>query len=140
MAFGFDLTDVGDLLSDVGSSIYETGTDLLSDVSLADAAAIGAVGASVYFQNESLKQQEQAMQDARDASEANLSNDPLSLSSADAVTVDIGESDIVTAEDYTDSENEKASNVGKVRKSIKSATPKSTRTKLTVPQKTGVQL
>lgn len=140
MSFGFDLSDVGDLLSDVGSSIYETGSDLLSDVSLSDAAAIGTLGASVYFQNESLKQQEKAMQDAREVAEASLSSDPLSLSSADAVTIDIGESDIVTAEDYADSESEKASNVGKVRKSIKSATPKSTRTRLTVPQKTGVQL
>ena len=141
MPFGFDLSDVGDLLSDVGSSIYETGTDLLSDVSLADAAAIGAVGASVYFQNENLKQQEQAMKDARDMAAQSSVSDPLSLASTEeAVTIDIGESDVVTAEDHAESEKEKASNVGKVRKRIKSTTPKKKRATLTVPQKTGVQL
>lgn len=141
MPFGFDLSDVGDLLSDVGSTIYEEGAELLSDLEVADVAAIGAVGASVYFQNEQLKQQEQAMKDARDAAAQSSKTDPISLASTEeSVTVDIGESEIVTAEDHAESEKEKASNVGKVRKRIKSTTPKKKRATLTVPQKTGVQL
>ena len=76
-----------------------------------------------------------------------MSEDPVSLSATpeaeDAITVDVGESDIVTEEDYEDSLEEADSNVGKIKKDKKkpnSASPKKERKKLLVPQKSGVQL
>lgn len=135
MAWGLD--SVGDLLSDIGSSVLDVGGDLLENVELSDVLAVGAVGASIYFQNEQLKQQEQALEDARARAEASLQDTPISLADAQAkeISVDIGESDIVTDEDVVKSEQERKSNVGKVRKKSIKASPKKEGKKLIVNQK-----
>lgn len=135
MAWGLD--SVGDLLSDIGSSVLDVGGDLLENVELSDVLAVGAVGASIYFQNEQLKQQEQALEDARARAEASLQDTPSGLADAQAkeISVDIGESDIVTDEDVAKSEQERKSNVGKVRKKSITASPKKEGKKLIVNQK-----
>ena len=135
MAWGLD--SVGDLLSDIGSSVLDVGGDLLENVELGDVLAVGAVGASIYFQNEQLKQQEQALEDARAKAEASLRETPIGLADAQAkeISVDIGESDIVTDEDVVKSEKERKSNVGKVRKKSITASPKKEGKKLIVNQK-----
>ena len=135
MALGLDA--VGDLLSDIGSSVLDAGGDLLENVELSDVLAVGAVGASIYFQNEQLKQQEQALEDARARAEEGLRETPISLADSQAkdISIDIGESDIVTDEDVVEDEKERRSNVGKVRNKSINASPKKEGKKLTVNQK-----
>lgn len=135
MAWGLD--SVGDLLSDIGSSVLDAGGDLLENVELSDVLAVGAVGASIYFQNEQLKQQEQALEDARARAEAGLRETPISFTDSQAkdISIDIGESDIVTDEDVVEDEKERRSNVGKVRNKSINASPKKEGKKLTVNQK-----
>ena len=123
---GWGLDSVGDLISDLGSSVLDIGGDLLENVELGDVLAVGAVGSSIFFQNEQLKQQEEALEDARKRAESSLTETPLGLADAQAkeISVDIGESDIVTDEDVVKSEAERKSNVGRVRKKSIKASPK----------------
>ena len=134
MAWGLD--SVGDLLADLGSTLVDTGADLLENIELGDALAVGAVGASIYFQNEQLKQQEEALEDARKRAEQSLTETPIGLADAQAkdISVDIGDSDIVTDDDVTKSEEERKSNVGKVRKKSITTSPKKEGKKLIVNQ------
>lgn len=134
MAWGLD--SVGDLLADLGSTLVDAGADLIENVELGDVLAIGTVGASIYFQNEQLKQQEEALEQARRDAEQSLTETPPSLTEAQApaLSVDIGESDIITDEDVVKDEAERKSNVGKVRKKSIKASPKKEGKKLIVNQ------
>jgi hypothetical protein len=135
MAWGLD--SVGDLLADLGTTLVDAGADLLENVELGDVLAVGTVGASIYFQNEQLKQQEEALERARQDAERDLQVTPPSFADVQAkeISVDIGESDIVTDEDVVKSEQERKSNVGKVRKKSIKASPKKEGKKLIVNQK-----
>jgi hypothetical protein len=132
MAWGLD--SVGDLLADLGSNIVDAGADLIDNVDLGDVLAVGTVGASIYFQNEQLKQQEEALERARQDAERDLQVTPPSFADVQApdISVDIGESDIVTDEDVVADEKERKSNVGKVRKKRITASPKKEGKKLIV--------
>ncbi len=110
MAF-FDF-DFGSLLGDIGESVVDLGSDIVSDIELSDIASIASVGAGIYFQSKSLQAQEDAI--ARQA--ANVANQltPQSLAQEESVLIDIGESDIITDEDAVREQEERETSTGRV--------------------------
>jgi len=111
MAFDFD---IGSLLGDIGDSIVDIGSDIISDVELSDLASIGTLGAGIYFQNEQLKLQEKAIADQAQRALDALKTTPQSLTIEDTAKVTIGEDAPLTEAEFAEGQEESKTDTGRI--------------------------
>lgn len=130
MGWGFDF-DLGSTLDSLWESGSDFVTDVAADVEMADVLMGATVVGGLYFQNEQLKQQQDALN--KQFAADNPVNDLAVLSAANdfSATVDVGEVDVTTDEEAEAEEEERDSNVGKIDKDDSPPPKNNTNNKLT---------